>query len=164
MSTAINKIVDGFLFPNIPPIVGTPTYNTISEVNLKQNSNAASVQSNLGCGTLGLLQLTVSPDVYNTLSVTAFVVPVNPGSSPDIPSNSTGSKITKLCYAFDTVAALFNKYDRTDKALRKIILTTVDKMLIRSFQHKYVGYSLTSTRTILYHLYATYTNISFADL
>ena len=71
MSTAINKIVDGFPFPMIPPIVGTPTYNTIAEVNLKLNSNVASVQSNLGCGTLDLLQLTVSPAVYNTLSVTA---------------------------------------------------------------------------------------------
>ena len=68
MPTAIEKIVDSFPFPTIPPIVGTPTYNTIAEVNLKLNSNSASVQSNLGCGTLGLLQLTVSPAVYNTLS------------------------------------------------------------------------------------------------
>ena len=80
MLTAIYNIVDGFLFPTIPPIVGTPTYNTIVEVNLKLNSNAASVQSNLGCVTLGLLQLTVSPANYNTFSSIAFIVPVNPGS------------------------------------------------------------------------------------
>ena len=78
MPTTVYKIVDGFPFPKIPPIVGTPKYNTIAEVNLKLNSNSASVQSNLGCGTLGLLQLTVSHAIYNTLSVTAFVVPVNP--------------------------------------------------------------------------------------
>ena len=90
MPTAIEKIVDGFPFPIIPPIVGTPTYKNIYEVNLKLNSNATSVQSNLNCGTLGLLQLTVSPAVCNTLSVTAFVVPINPSSAPDIPSNSTG--------------------------------------------------------------------------
>ena len=136
MSTAIDKIMDGFPLPTIPPIVGTPTYNTIAEVNLKLNSNSASVQSNLGCGTLGLLQLTVSPAVYNTLSVTNFVVPVNPGSAPITPANSTGTQITKLCYAFDTVAAIFNEYDRTNKALRQILLTTVDEMFIRSLQHK----------------------------
>ena len=117
MPTAIENIVNGFTFPTIPPIVGTPTYNTIAEVNLKLNSKAASVQSNLSCGTLGLLQLTVSPTVYNTLSVPAFFVPVNPGSAPDIPTNSTGSQITELRYDFDTAAALFNKYDRTNKAL-----------------------------------------------
>ena len=117
MPTAIDNIVDGFPFQTITPIVGTPTYNTIAKVNLKLNSNAASVQSNLGCGTLGLLQLTVFTTVYNTLSVTAFVVPIIPGSSPDTPANSTGAQITNLCYAFDTAAALFNKYDRTDKDL-----------------------------------------------
>ena len=47
MLTAINKIVDVFPFSTIQPIFGNPTYNTISEVNLKLNSNAASVQSTL---------------------------------------------------------------------------------------------------------------------
>ena len=164
MPTAIDKIVDGFKFPTIPPISGTPTYHTISEVNLKLNSNSASVQSNLSCGTLGLIQLIVSPALYNTLSVTTFDVNVNPGSSPDIPANSTGAQITKLCYAFDTAAALFNKYDCTGEALRQILLTTVDKMYIRSLRHKYVGYSLKTTRTILDHLYKTYASISSADL
>ena len=132
MPTAIDNIVDNFPFPTVPPIVGTPTYNTIAEVNLKLNSNSVSVQSNLGCGTLVLLQLTVSPAVYNTLSAIPFIVPINPGSVPIIPANSTGAQITELCYDFDTAAALFNKYDRTDKALRKILLSTVDEMFIRS--------------------------------
>ena len=94
MPTAIKNIVDGLPFPKILPIVRTPTYNTIAEVNLKLNSNSASVQSNLGCGTLGLIQLTVSPAVYNNVSSIAFIVPVNPGSVPIIPSNSTGTQIT----------------------------------------------------------------------
>ena len=132
MPTAINKIVDSFPFPTIPPIVWTSTYNTIAEVNLKLNLNSASVQYNIGCGTLGLLQLTVSPAVYNTLSYNAFIVPVNPGSVPIIPANCTGAQITKLCYAFDTASALFNKYNCPDKALRQIILSTVDKIFIRS--------------------------------
>ena len=117
MSTAIDKIVDGFPFPTIPPIVGTLTYNTIAKVNLKLNSNSASVQFNRGCGTLGLIQLTVSLAVYNTLLSIPFIVPVNPVSVPIIPANSTGAQITELCYAFDTASALFNKYDRTNKAL-----------------------------------------------
>ena len=117
MPTDIDKIVDGFTFPMIPPIVGTPTYNTIAEVNLKLNSNSDSIQSNLGCVTLNLLQLTVSPAVYNTLFAIPFIVPVNPGSVPIVPANCTDVKITKLCYDFDTASALFNEYDRTDKAL-----------------------------------------------
>ena len=76
MPTTIDKIVDSFPFLAISPIVGTTTYNTIAKVNLKLNSNAASVQSNLGCGTLSLLQLTVSPAVYNTLPSINFIVPL----------------------------------------------------------------------------------------
>ena len=164
MPTSIEKIVHGFPFPTIPPIVRTPTYHTIFEFNLKLNSNAASVQSNLGCGTIGLLQLNVSPAVYNNLYVTTFVVPINPGSSPDIPANSTGAQINELRYTFATAAVLFNEYDCTDKALRKMLLTTIDEMFIHPLRHKYVGYGLTSTRTILDHLYVTYTNISSTDL
>ena len=37
-------------------------------------------------------------------------------------------------------------------------------MFIRSLQHKYVGYGLTTTRTILDRIYTTYANISSADL
>ena len=37
-------------------------------------------------------------------------------------------------------------------------------MFIRSCSHKHVGYGLTTTRTILDHLYTTYANISSADL
>ena len=164
MSTAINKIVDSFPFPKIPSIVGTPTYNTIAEVNLELNSYSASVQSNLGCGTLGLLQLTVSSAAYNTFSSTAFIVPINPSSVPIIPAKSTGSQITELCYAFNTTSALFNKYDRTKKALRQILLSIVNKMFICSLQHNYVGYGLTTTHAIMDHLYTTYANISSADL
>ena len=63
MPSSIDKIVDGFLFPTIDPIIGTPDYENITDINLKLNSIAASVQSSLGCGTLGLLFLTVSPAV-----------------------------------------------------------------------------------------------------
>ena len=61
MPIATNKIVDVFPFPTILPIIGAPNYKTIAKVHLKLNSNAAYVQSNLGCGTLGLLQLTAPP-------------------------------------------------------------------------------------------------------
>ena len=73
------------------------------------NSNAASVQSNLGCGTLGLLQLAVSPVVYSTLLATAFIAPVNPGSDPTIPLIVLVPQITNLRYAHDVATAVFNK-------------------------------------------------------
>jgi hypothetical protein len=75
MTISIDKIVDGFPHhPNIAPIVGIPTYESIAELNLQLKANAASVQSNLGDGQLlGLLALTVSPAVFNTLRALSTV-------------------------------------------------------------------------------------------
>ena len=51
MPSLIEKIVDGFPFPMIDPIIGTPYYESIADINLKLDSNAVSVQSNIGCVT-----------------------------------------------------------------------------------------------------------------
>ena len=117
MPTAIDKIVDGLPLPTISPIVGAPNYETIAEVHLKLKSNATSVQSNLGCGTLGLLQLTVSPAIYTTLLATDFIAPVNPGAEPTITAAASGPQITNLHYAHDVATTVFNEYNCTNKTL-----------------------------------------------
>jgi hypothetical protein len=65
--------IEGFPHPTISPILGILNYETIAEVNLQLNANAASVHSNLGDGAHGLLALTINPAVYNTLSAVALV-------------------------------------------------------------------------------------------
>ena len=73
MTISIDKIVDGFPHPNIAPIV---------ELNLQLNANAASVQSNLGDGQLGLLALTVSPAVSTLLAPSPSCTPLIPERIP----------------------------------------------------------------------------------
>ena len=68
MTADVESIVDGFPHNTISPVIGMPTYATISEVNLRLNANAASVQSDHGDGMLGLLALTVTPAVYSILT------------------------------------------------------------------------------------------------
>ena len=156
--------MDSFLFPTISLIIGALNYEKISEVNLKLNSDAASVQSNLGYGTLGLLHLTVSPVVYVTLLATAFIDPVNPGAEPTIPLIMSGPQITNLRYVHDVATSVFNEYNLTDKALCQMLIATVYEMFIWSLRQCYVGYGTNVTRYILDHLYATYVKISSANL
>ena len=130
MPSSTKKIVDGFPFPAIDPIIGTPDYESIADIHLKLNSNAASVQSNLGCGTLDLLFLTVSPAVYATLSTTKFVPPVNPGPEPSIPTGSTGAVIADLRYHHTEATKIFTKYENTDKALRRLLLASTDELYV----------------------------------
>ena len=73
MTTSIDKLVEAFTQLTIPPIVRVPTYENIFEVIMMLSSNATSVSTNLGCGTLGYLAVVVTPAIYNTLSATPFV-------------------------------------------------------------------------------------------
>ena len=164
MPSPIDKIVEGFPFPKISPIIGVQNYASISEMHMKLNSHAVLVQSNLGCGTLGLLYLTVSPAVYRTLSASIFVVPANPGSEPVIPEHSTGPQIANIHYAYHAATTLFNEYDRTYKALRQLMLASVEEIYAHLLRHWYAGYGQTSTQQLLAHLYTTYANISPFDL
>ena len=130
MPSSIDKIVEGFPFQTIDPIVGAPNYEKIAEFHLKFNSNAASVHSNLGKVTLGLLYLTISPNVYPTPLATAFVVPVNPGADPVIPTGSSAPQNSDLRYSFTAAKNIFTEYDCTDKALRHQLLLSVNKMSV----------------------------------
>ena len=165
MTSSTEKIVESFPYPTIPPIVGQPGYDTIAEVHLQLNANAASVQSHLGDGTLGLLYLTVTPAVYNTLSLTPFIPPTNPGPEPNIPGNSlTGAVIADIRLQFDNASRLHRQYDRTDKALKQLLLGAVDNMFVRSLRNRHIGYANVTTLELLTHLYSTYAKISAADL
>jgi hypothetical protein len=164
MPSAIDSIVAGFPFPTVTPIIGEPNYESIAALHLQLNANAASIQSHLGNGHLGLLYLTVSPAVYATLSNIAFIAPINPGPTAIIPNNATGPQIASIRTAFIENTALFQQYDTADKALKQLLLGAVDEMFVRCLQTKYIGYLNVSTRTILDHLYAQYARISSADI
>ena len=164
MPSSIEKIVDRFPFPMIDPIIGTLDYKIIVDIHLKLNYNADSVQSNIGCGTLGLLFLTVLPAVYATLSTTAFVPPVKPGPEPSIPTGSTGAVIADLWYHHTKATKIFTEYKNTDKALHQLLLASTDELYVRSLRHKYIGYGKTTTRALLDHIYSTYANISASAL
>ena len=120
MTSSIDKTMHSFPNPTIPPIFDQPGYETIVDVHLKLNANAASVQSHLGCGTLGLLYLTVTPAVYNTLSATAFVPPPNPGMHPTIPAGSTGPQISDIRLQHANATKIYKQYNATDKALKQL--------------------------------------------
>ena len=139
MPSSIEKIVNGFSFPTIDPIIRTPDYESIADIHIKLNLNADSVQSNLGSGTIGLLFLTVLPDVYAIISTITFVPPVNPVPEPSIPTGATSTAIANLRYRHTEATKIFTKYENTDKALRPLLLASTDKLYVQSIRHKYIG-------------------------
>ena len=164
MPSVVDSIVDGFPFPTVQPIIGEPNYESIAALHLQLNANAASVQSHLGNGVLGLLYLTISPAVYETLSAVPFVPPVNPGPTPIIPARSTQPTTVTIRAQFIENTDVFKQFSATDKVLKQLLVGAVDEMYIRCLQTKYLGYLNVTTRDILDHLYAQYARISASDL
>ena len=146
------------------PIIGQPTHETIAEVHSKLNANAASVHSHRGNGQLGLLYLTLKPEVYNTLSNVPFEPPVNPGQHPNIPEGSTGPQAASVRKEHEERFDEFLTYDQTDKALKSLLIAAVDESYIRSLRHKHVGYANVKTITMLNHLCDSYARITLIDL
>ena len=139
MPSSTENIVNGFPFPTIDPIVGTPDYESITNIHLKLNSNAASVQSNLGCSTLGLLFLTVSTAVYATLFTIVLDLPVKPGPKLNIPTGATGAAIADLRYDHVEATKIFTDYKNTNKSLCQLLLASTEKLYVQSLRHKYIG-------------------------
>jgi hypothetical protein len=164
MPSDVEHITDGFPHPTVMPITGVPTYESLAELNLQLNANAASVQSNLGDGLLGLLFLTVSVAEYNTLSAVAFIAPVNPGATAVIPAGSTAAQIAVRQRTHRDNLALFREYLATDKALKQQVIGAVNPMYIRTLRHRVTGFANATTLQLLSHLYATYGRLSPADL
>ena len=142
---AADKLIESFPYPSIPKIEGTPCYETIAEVIMMLSANAASVQTNLGCGTLGFLWLVVTPNVYNTLSNTPVDPPPNPGAAP-IYREANGIGQVTIRHEFASATNLYNLYINMEKALRQQLLGTVDEIYTRSLRNRYTGYGTSTTR------------------
>ena len=160
---SVDKLMEIFENPSIPMIDGEPTYATIHAMHDLLNSNTASVTTNLGCGTLGRMCLTLSPTVYVTLSTTQVSPPTNTGETPVIPAGTTRPKAAFIRYAHDAATLAFNTFNNADRALCQKILGAIEDTFVRVKHKQHRGYSGFSTLDLLIHLYETYVVISNSD-
>jgi hypothetical protein len=159
-----SKIVDNFPHKTILPIVGQPTYAAIRDMHLKMNENCISVHSNLGNGLLGHLGISVTPDVYNTLSALPFVPPVNPGAAPAFPAGAQGPQIENIRRIFEEEQVIFNTYQNVQKAISALMIGAVDEIYFQALSRPLVGLATRTPLDMFTHLYQAYANINPADV
>ena len=132
----------------------------IAELQLKLNTNTASIYSHHGNGRLGLLFLTVKPAVYNTQSTETFDPPTNPGQNPTIPTGSTGLQIADIRRWHKDQFDEFQTYQQTNRTLKTSLITSIDEAYIRLLHDKYIVYANVTTLQMLTHLYNSDARIS----
>ena len=123
---SVDKLVKSFENPNIPPIDGEPMYATLHAMHELLNSNAASVTTNLGCGTLGHVCFTLFPTIYATLSTTRVVPPLDPGATPVILAGANGPKAASIRYTHDAAMLAPNTFSNVDCALHQQLFGVVE--------------------------------------
>ena len=159
---SVDKLVESFKNPRIPPIDGKPTYAMLHTMHELLDLNAASFNTNLGCGTLGHLCLALPPTVYATLSTTRVAPPPNTGATPVIPTGATGPEAASTRYAHDAETMEFNTFKNVNPALCQKILGAVEDTFVWVKHKPHLGYSGSSTLDLITHIYETYTVISNA--
>jgi hypothetical protein len=97
-------------------------------------------------------------------SLCSVVIPLNPGPAATIPDALTGAQIANIRQDHDEMKALFVEYYATDKALKQQIIGAVDKLYLRTLNHRITGFANVTTRQMLVHLYTTFGRLTPADV
>ena len=164
MATSVESLIESFPHPSILSIQGQPTYESITEVMRVLNANVASVHTDLGGGSHSHLVLTVSPTVLATLSATLFIVPNNPGPTPNIPANSNAQETNVITRGHREDLRVWREYINVDAALKQQLIKAVNPLYLRTLQHRHTGFSNSTTRNLIEHLMQSYGNITPNDL
>ena len=116
MTTSTETILATFPECPIAPLEGVPTHIYMTKVNGFLNACTASVNCNLGNGTVGYLVLTAQPASFQITSPTSFVKPVNPGVLVMEDPAPTSAVIGSLTRQHIEDTRVFNEYHSVDRA------------------------------------------------
>ena len=166
MALTVDKILA--LFPNsaLPKIHGEPTYETINDVVQHMYANAATVTCPLGGGQHGHIGLIMKPALYQTLSATAFVRPLDPGPLPQYSPNIRYTAADREAVAADhkETKRFFDLCNNVDTALKRQLIEAVDDIYLEEQRNRYTGYLTVSTQDLITHLLRRYGKITPGDL
>ena len=165
MTNPSATFIERFPHPTLTTISGPPTYASIWTLHLELNANAASISSPLGNGSLGLLGLTVSPEVYKSLSGgVSFKTPTDPGPTPTINNDATVGAIASETTKHKNELIIYQNAHTTQAALKQLLLAAVDNTYLLALKDNIIGFANVTIREFMSHLYTTYGNITPAAL
>jgi hypothetical protein len=150
--------------PTIASATAKPTYTTLTAFRNAINTNALSIPSIRGGGTLGHLALVLEAPDYLIVSGEAFTLPAHPGASATHAAGATSSEISEANRQHQVLLNEQAVYYNTRQALQKQILAKVHPTYIETLRHPITQFSQVTPLQILTHLWTTYGSVSTEDL
>ena len=165
MTTSLISVDDLLAtFQPVNKIIGRPDYNSLNTLRTTLKQNAASITTTEGGGQHGYLALLVSPQVYATISATAFAPPQNPGPYPTIGANDTQAQIGAATRTHAEQSRLYQQYNYMQQALKKQITDAIDAIFLTALKQPHIGLANRTAYELLQHLFSNYAVIHPTEL
>ena len=152
-----------FLKPDLSPIIGKPTFESLYQLIVDLQANAQSVHSNLGGGANGHLGLIMTPTQYAIHSTTPYVRPTHPGTLT-IPGGTTRLVAEEMERNHAESLRVFHEVRGVEQALIQQLVTAIDNKYLIAFKNRATGQFNGTLVDVIQHLRTTYGKISPAQL
>ena len=149
--------------PELTPIVGEPTYDSLERLLKELKANARQIHSNLSGGTHGHLGLVISPASYQLISPIAFNRPAFPGTAPVIPANASQHMSTTIRHQFNKNLRVYHEVNNVDKALKQQLIKAVDGTYLEAIRDRTSDTITRPVHEVMEHLFNTYGQVTPTD-
>jgi hypothetical protein len=158
-------IIACFPHPIIPTVQGEPDCHIIHDTRKLLQSNAQYIDYHLGGGALCHLGLIIS------VAACVLVAPAHPwihlvalGQAPTEIDGGTAAQLSAESHRWEEAVTTFRTRSTVEQALKKQIITVFEPMYLEFLNNDMVGFSYTSAREMLEHLFLSYASITVVDL
>ena len=111
--------------------------------------------------------LSMKPDIFKTIHLNTFVIPINLGPAPDpvvIAAASTATKIADIYKAYALESVIYSEFVTAERISVKLALDSKSELYYKTLKNAYTGYASVTLRQILDHMVTTYAAIDQFDL
>jgi hypothetical protein len=162
----VEDAISCFPHPVLPSVTGEPDYHTLHAIHKILSANARSIDTHLGGGAFGHLGVIISYAAYEMIS------PLNAWENPEVPERAptaiegggTAAQISASKHLWEYATTDFKTYNKVQSALKKQIITVIEPMYIEILNNDLVGFSNTTSRDMLDHLFLSYGSITAVDI
>jgi hypothetical protein len=166
----VEDVVGSFSHPIIPTIQGKPDYQTIHAIRKLLQANARVVDTHLGGGALGHLDLSVTEATCVIFAPTSengpilWVKPTAPGRAPEVIDQGNVAQLSASRHSWEEAVITFSTCNTVQQALKKQIITVFEPMYLEILNGGMVGFASITAIKMIEHLFLTYGIITAVDL
>jgi hypothetical protein len=161
----VNDFLQGFDHLPVPTVSDPPTYASLTATRNALCCIAAQTPTTRGGGASGYVGIVLPGPLYNLeVPGTPFLLPVNPGALPAIPTDANIAVISATERLHEESLRQWQEYSNLHAALKVKLEASVNPIYLQSICHRYKRFAQTTLLEIFQHLFDTYAPLDEAQV